>query len=150
MATLSLGVFPAAALGLVLGVGCLGAESMAESSSTVIDHAIVQPDARGNLMWKMSVAALATANTLDAASSWGKCEQNSVLAGEDGRFGAKGAFLKAGLAGGLVAAEWLITRKTNRYRKAFSILNFGSAVGIGAMAVRNYGIQSPPETGRCR
>jgi hypothetical protein len=149
MATLSY-VIPAAALGLILWSGILGAQPLDESGNTRVDLTNITPDTRGDLKWKLSVGSLAIANVLDVSSSWGKCEQNNLLAGQDGRFGAKGVLLKSAIVGGVMSAEWLITRKTPRSRKLFSILNFGSATGIGALAVRNYGIQAPGETGRCR
>src|SRR5271166_2491727 len=149
MATLSY-VVPATALGLILWAGGLGAQPLAESSSTKVDLTKMTPDTRGDLNWKLSMGSLAIANVLDVSSSWGKCEQNSLLAGQDGRFGAKGALLKSAIVGGVMSAEWLVTRKAHRSRKLFSILNFGSATGIGALAVRNYGIQAPGQTGRCR
>lgn len=150
MANPFFGMAPAAALGLILSAGSLGAQTLAEPPSTVIDLTDKKPEARGDLMWKLSVGALTTANALDVSSSWGKCEQNSLLAGSDGRFGGNGALLKTGIVAGVLAAEWLITRKTKRATKVLSILNFGSATAIGALAVRNYGIQAPTGTERCR
>jgi hypothetical protein len=43
-----------------------------------------------NRLWVASLVAVAAASGLDAATSWGKYEGNSMLASSDGRFGAKG------------------------------------------------------------
>ncbi len=142
-------MIPIAALFLTSYVGNGWAQSPAEPDETVTKAPNLKLLPRGDLAWKLSIGALAAANSLDTASSWGKCEQNGILAGPDGRFGVRGELVKAGLVGGLIAAEWLVTRRTPRATKVFSFLNFGAAAGIGALAVRNFGIPAPTGTERC-
>jgi hypothetical protein len=80
-------------------------------------------------LWRASVIALAAANVMDVQSSWGKRELNPALAGSRGEFGTKGALLKAGITGGVVALEYLFLR-TSRHRKltrALATINFRDA-----------------------
>ena len=94
---------------------------------------------RGMTLWRASVAALAAANIMDVQSSWGKRELNPALAGNSGAFGAKGALLKAGITGGVVALEYLVLRHgpSKRLRRLAAV-NFGDAGLIGATAARNW------------
>ena len=55
--------------------------------------------------WKLSVAPVFASQALDVASSYGMQELNPVLAGSDGRFGAKGAGIKLAATGGLLGIE---------------------------------------------
>ena len=100
------------------------------------------PQPSGKTLWKSSLVTLATVNTLDVTSSWGKHELNPTLASPAGRFGAQGALIKLGFQGGLFGVEYLITRghPSKRAYRALSVINFGAAATIGAVAVRNYGM----------
>ena len=62
-----------------------------------------------------------------------------MLAGPDGRFGARGVTIKsAGLGAGLLV-EGLLGRKYPRARKWFAIVNFSVAGALSAAAAHNYG-----------
>ena len=101
---------------------------------------LIQKPIPSQNLWRASVTALSVANALDVHSSWGKHELNSALAGPGGNFGKQGALLKVGLQGGLMAFEYLVTRRhpSPRLYRALSIINFGAAGTIGAVAAHNY------------
>jgi hypothetical protein len=94
-------------------------------------------------LWKVSMFSLGAANALDIHSSWGKHELNPALSGRTGKFGTQGALIKLGLQGGLMGLEYLLTRghPSRKMYRALSVVNFGASAGIGAVAVRNYGIR---------
>ena len=98
-------------------------------------------DLRMRHVWIASMAAAVTATSLDAASSWGKLESNSLLAGKNGTFGAKGVGIKAALAAGIVIPQ-LCLRKHKGLRSAFIAGNLGEAGLFSVAAVHNLGI--PP------
>lgn len=81
------------------------------------------------------------AQGLDIASSYGMRELNPLLAGPDGRFGAKATGIKVGTAAAVVGIEWLIVKKWPGAARAFSKLNWGSAALTGAVAAHNYSIK---------
>jgi hypothetical protein len=89
-------------------------------------------------LWVASLAALATASALDAASSWNRRELNPLLQDGDGRFGPRGAAVKFGLAGGIGLFQALMGRSRPGYYRAMAITNFGIAGGYGAVATANY------------
>ena len=93
-------------------------------------------------LWKASAAAVLAGNAMDTASSWGKRELNPVLSGSQGTFGKGGAMLKLGVAGGVVAVEYLVLRHrpSRSLAKALAWINFGDAAVTGAVAGRNFGI----------
>ena len=96
--------------------------------------------------WKISLAALAAANIVDTASSWNKHELNPALAGPSATFGWQAAGLKMGITGAVLGVEWLATRRRAHpglYR-ALSIINFGGAAAIGAVAGHNFTIPASP------
>lgn len=119
---------------LLIGIGICGSALHAQEL-----RPLEKPAPYRNL-WRTSVTALAVANALDVQSSWGKHELNSALAGPGGDFGKQGALLKLGFQGGLLGIEYLITRRhpTGKVYRAFSIINFGAAGTIGAVAAHNY------------
>ncbi len=144
-------IMTAAVLLTTVGAEYAAAQSftLPRAKTTLMQEGEMRPP--DSTTWKLSVAALTAANMLDLTSSWGKCEQNASLRTADGRFdGSRAILLKAGVLGGLVATEWLLTRKTNRYRKAATIFNFGAAGAIGAVAAHNYTNRAPSQTGQCR
>jgi hypothetical protein len=101
------------------------------------------PDIRTSpRVWKASLASLAIANVMDVQSSWGKYETNPMLAGANGRFGARGALLKLALQGSVVGVEYLITRghPSKRVYRLLTIVNFGDAAATAATAGHNYTI----------
>jgi hypothetical protein len=76
---------------------------------------------------------------MDAASSWGKLEGNSLLASPDGTFGAKGMSIKVGIAAGVVLPQILL-RKHKNLKSKFAIANFAEAGLFGGVAIHNMGI----------
>lgn len=122
---------------LLLLIGICGALQAQELR--LLEKPVDKPTAYRNL-WCASVTSLAVANALDVHSSWGKHELNSTLAGPNGNFGKQGALLKLGFQGGLLGIEYLITRghPSGKVYRAFSIINFGAAGAIGAVAAHNY------------
>ncbi|HEX4164237.1 MAG TPA: hypothetical protein VHZ55_02080 [Bryobacteraceae bacterium] len=99
-------------------------------------------DRKVNRIWMVSIAAVAAATSLDAASSWGKMEGNSFLASSDGRFGAKGLSIKAGMAAGVIIPE-ILFRKHKDLKTKFAIGNFAEAAIFGGAAIHNMGIAAP-------
>jgi hypothetical protein len=103
------------------------------------------PVTGGMHLWRVSVVALAAANCMDVQSSWGKRELNPALAGSRGEFGARGALLKAGITGGVVALEYLFLRvgRPRKLTRGLAIVNFGNAALVGSVAVRNWRLPTP-------
>ena len=101
---------------------------------------------RDRNLWRVSMFSLSAANALDMHSSWGKHELNPALGGRTGTFGTQGALIKLGLQGGLMGVEYLLTRgrPSGKMYRALSIVNFGASAGIGAVAIRNYGVRGRP------
>src|SRR5580698_10267817 len=83
-------------------------------------------DRGGETLWKFSITALAAANGLDIASSWGKAEQNPALAAPSQKFGTENALIKVAILGGVTGVEWVATRRGKRKGTTFGILNFCS------------------------
>ena len=101
------------------------------------------PAPKGRTLWKVSMLSLSAANAFDMHSSWGKHELNPALSNRTGTFGTQGALIKLGLQGGLMGAEYLLTRghPTGKLYRILSIVNFGASAGIGAVAAHNYGVR---------
>ena len=93
--------------------------------------------------WIASWAAFVAVNLLDAHSSAGRRELNPLLRNSDGTFSTRKALvIKSAFGGGFFAAQWWLARKnphTNHY-KSFAIATGAAAVGLGAVAARNYGV----------
>jgi hypothetical protein len=94
----------------------------------------------GRAIWLVSVGSLTAANIMDAQSSWNKHELNGNLADNAGRFGVRGALIKAGVQGAVVAVEYLLLRRhpSKRLYRTTALFNFGAAAAEGAVAARNY------------
>ena len=88
--------------------------------------------------WWASVAAMVGASALDCQSSWGRQELNPVLAGADGRFGAKALGIKAGVAASVAVAQYFLLRKSPGAEKYFTYGNLGMAGVFSAAAYRNH------------
>ena len=111
----------------------------AEDSSILAAPSAPRPS---NALWKASLAAVAVANVMDVQSSWGKHELNPTLSGATGNFGGQGALIKLSIQGGLLGAEYLITRghPGKRLYRVLSAINFGAAATTAAVAGHNYTI----------
>ena len=93
-------------------------------------------------VWVSSICAMLAATTMDAATSWGKYETNSLLASSDGRFGSKGVAMKAGFAGAVIVPQVLLRRRKG-LRMKFAIANFAEAAAFSGMAIHNIGVPGP-------
>lgn len=96
-----------------------------------------RPGAKPSRWWKWSVAALAAGSATDAWSSMGRPEANALLRGPGGQFSARAVGIKAAVAGGSVAAQWLVLRKRPEAARAAAVTNFGMAGLFTGVAVRN-------------
>ena len=153
----------AAATLLMAAPGSLRAEAGAElyAVSPALEKALATPQyfseedpeakfqrsrRRWRKAWLGSVAAFAVANVFDLHSSHGKMELNPLLRGADGRFSTgRAAALKGGIGAGFIGLQaWMIHRnpRKNLY-KHFTFANGAASGGLGALAVRNYGIPKP-------
>lgn len=95
-----------------------------------------------NRFWKWTAAALVAGTAADAISSVGHRELNPILAGPDGRFGAKGISIKAGMAGGTLLFEALVIRKHRHAGRVFGVVNLGCGAAFAGIAARNQGLNS--------
>jgi hypothetical protein len=68
-----------------------------------------------------------------------KVRINPALRGTNGTFGARGIAIKAAIAGGSVAAGYLISRRHQSTMEAAALANFGTAATYGYIAHRNTG-----------
>jgi hypothetical protein len=94
---------------------------------------------RGRALWIGSICALAGATIADAGSSWRKGEANGFLAGDGGRFGARGAMLKGGVTGLWMATQALAVRRNSAHR-VLAIVNFAVSSVLFVVAYHNRGI----------
>jgi hypothetical protein len=151
-----------AAFCIGVGTGASTAQSLAKPGQIVpASNAILQPaagfssiaatrvdiqeqrhDRIVNRVWVGSMLAMVAATAMDAGTSVGKYEGNSLLASSNGTFGAKGISIKAGVAAGTIITEVLL-RKHKDLRTKFAIGNFGETAFFAAVAVHNMGIASP-------
>lgn len=95
-----------------------------------------------NHLWIASMLAMAAASGMDAGTSWGKLESNSLLASPDGRFGARGVSIKVGIAAGVIIPQILLRRHKD-LRMPFSVGNFAQAAIFGGIAIHNLGVPAP-------
>ena len=95
-----------------------------------------------NRLWIASMMAAVAGTSFDAATSWGKYEGNGFLASADGRFGAKGVSLKAGLAAAVFMPQ-IALRRHKELRVPFIVGNFAQAALFGGVAVHNLGVRTP-------
>jgi hypothetical protein len=84
---------------------------------------------------------LAASQALDITSSYGMRELNPMLAGQDGRFGAKATTIKIGGAAAAVGVEYLIVKKWPSSARVLAKLNWASSILTGSFAVHNYAIK---------
>jgi hypothetical protein len=88
--------------------------------------------------WKISLAPVIASQTLDVASSFGRRELNPLLAGPDGRFGARGAGIKLGAVAGILGVEYLIVRHHPGAARVLSHINFSVSIATSGFAVHNF------------
>ena len=91
--------------------------------------------------WKISLAPVVASQSLDVASSYGMRELNPMLAGPDGRFGARAAGIKLGATGGLLGIEYLIVRKFPRSARVLSKINWSASIVTTGFAAHNFSIR---------
>jgi hypothetical protein len=103
--------------------------------------AAAQERRRMGKFWKATVAVLASASVADAASSWNRFEANPLLRGPDGRFRYRGVAIKSALAGGVLAAQLLLSKKDHRAERVAAIVNISAGSVIAATAVRNFRVE---------
>ena len=103
-----------------------------------------RPGARPSKLWRFSVAALAAGSAADAWSSYGRTEVNPLLRSPSGTFSARALGIKAAIAGGGVAAQWIVLRKRPESARVAAITNFGMAGLFTGVAARNWRIASHP------
>jgi hypothetical protein len=94
-------------------------------------------------VWIATWAAFVAVNILDTHSSAGRREANPLLRDSNGVFnGRKAVVVKSAAGGGFFALQaWLARRNPgeNHY-KTFAIATGAVTAGLGAVAVRNYGV----------
>jgi len=98
-------------------------------------------DAHDYRAWKYSLAPAIAGQALDVASSYGMREMNPMLAGQDGRFGAKGAGIKIGASAAILGVEYLIIRTHPRAAHIFSKLNWTVGIVTAGFAAHNFAIK---------
>ena len=111
--------------------------------TTVVNFPASPHDAFMNRLWITSMFALLAGTGLDAGTSWGKREGNSLLASSDGTFGPKGLSIKVGLAA-VVLVPQICLRKHKDWRGIFIMGNFGEAAIYAGTAIHNLNISSSP------
>ncbi len=94
-----------------------------------------------NRLWIASIFAAVGGTSLDAATSWGKVEENSLLASSNGTFGAKGLGIKAGLAAAVIIPQ-ICLRKHKELKGVFAFGNFAEAGIFAGTAVHNLQMSS--------
>ncbi len=91
---------------------------------------------RAKKLFVASVAALTSAATADAATSWGKSETNPILGRS--QFGMRQTGIKFGMVSAAVVGQCFILRHTHgKVTTGFAALNFASAGVLGAVALHN-------------
>ncbi len=94
-----------------------------------------------NRLWIASMVAAVAGTSLDAATSWGKLEGNSLLASSNGTFGAKGLGIKAGLAAAVIIPQ-ICLRRHRELKGVFAFGNFAEAGIFAGTAVHNLQVSS--------
>ena len=74
---------------------------------------------------------------LDIATSGRQPECNRLLAGTDGKFGARGVGIKVGINGAVTAVSLVLAKKWPRTRRAMILLNGVAGSVQGAAGVSN-------------
>lgn len=116
------------------------AGSRGYSAPARVDY-LEERNAQALRSWKRSLIALAASQTLDMTSSYGMRELNPLLAGPDGRFGAKAVGIKVSTAAAIVGVEYLLVKKWPSSARVLSKLNWASSILTGSFAAHNYAIK---------
>ncbi len=122
--------------------GTAGGNSLAVSPKIEVANVENGHDRTVRRVWVSSICAMVAATALDAGTSWGKYETNSLLASSDGKFGAKGITMKAGFAGAVIVPQ-IFLRKRKDLRTKFAIANFAEAAAFSGIAIHNMGVPAP-------
>jgi hypothetical protein len=91
--------------------------------------------------WKFSLAPVIASQVLDVVSSYGMRELNPMLAGPDGRFGARGTGIKLGANAAILGIEYLMVRKHPRAARIFSRINWSVSIVTTGFAAHNFAIR---------
>lgn len=127
--------------GLVLVLAMAAGAQMPVASPDLLEP--IQPFRRdrGDTAYKVSVAALVTATTLDHVSSIGKQERTPYLRGDDGGYASnRGAAIKAGtVAAALLAQHYAMKRdKSGKAKWIATGVNLALAGWFGGIAAINF------------
>ena len=105
---------------------------------------------RSRNAWLISIPVFVLANILDAHSSWGKLEANSLLQGRYGRFDGRSVAVKSVMAGAVIAGEYGLARSRPGGDGSGSAVYLGSACSnfvtsaiLSVTATRNYRVPGP-------
>lgn len=93
------------------------------------------------MLYRTSVFALTAATAADVGSSMGGRELTPFLRSGDGRFGARGATIKFGMLGGMLAAEHWMKKKYPSAEAPLTVFNASMAAVSTKIAIDNIGIQ---------
>jgi len=91
--------------------------------------------------WKISLVPVVASQSLDIASSYRMRELNPMLAGSDGRFGAKATTVKLGATAAIISVEYLIVKKWPESARVLSKVNWGTSALTTGLAVHNFAIK---------
>lgn len=123
----------------------LGTNLDAYAASAIPKTSVASVDDKGdrfsNRLWIASLVSAAAGTSLDAVSSWGKQEGNSLLASSDGRFGGKALAIKTGSAAALIVPQ-IYFRKRKNLKTAFTIGNFADAAIYAALSAHNFQVRN--------
>jgi hypothetical protein len=148
----------AAGLLLFFSAGAWAADVAGEIPSPFLQPIFVQPsfgqpllapdsaarrtaDQAAYRAWKFSLAPVIASQVLDVVSSYGMRELNPMLAGPDGRFGARGTGIKLGANAAILGIEYLIVRKHPRAARMFSRTNWSVSIVTTGFAAHNFAIR---------
>jgi hypothetical protein len=100
-------------------------------------------------VWIATWAAFVAVNVLDAHSSSGRLEGNPLLRDSRGIFsGRRAVMVKSAAGGGFFALQGWLAHKhpgENHY-KSFALATGAATAALGAVAVRNYGVEKAAST----
>lgn len=92
-------------------------------------------------LWKWSAAALIAGSSMDAASSWGYAESNTMLRSGNGRLAGRGTAIKFGVMGAALLGQHYLVKKNPELEKPLAITNFAVGAAYSGVAVRNWRVR---------